>query len=109
MDIPITLAGLQAINIVCTGATWIYLRHEKRHDKTNERLDVLSGAIERLNRDVARVECNADAAPSHADLAKVYDSINGIAQTVNQLVGENRAQSDSLRMILNHITQGRAV
>lgn len=46
-----------------------------------------------------------DAGREAGDLAKVYESINSLAATVHVLVGENRGQSDTLRLILNQITQ----
>lgn len=46
----------------------------------------------------------AATAPSHEDLSKMYQSIHQLGQTVHQLVGENRGQSDSLRLILSRLT-----
>jgi septal ring factor EnvC (AmiA/AmiB activator) len=105
MDIDSVKTLLQAINILGTAGIWVYLRIEKKTDKTNQRLDELNAHIERLNRDVARIESTVTAAPSHGDLSKIYDSLNGLSSTVNQLVGENRGQGDTLRLILNQITQ----
>lgn len=82
---------------------WDYV--EKRNDKTNERIAELSKQVEELEREVAALRTESAASPSHADLAKVYESINTLAATVNQLVGENRGQTDTLRLILNQITQ----
>lgn len=82
---------------------WAYI--ERRNDKTNERIAELSTKFEQLDRDFSALEAAAGAAPNHADLGKVYDSINKLASTVNQLVGENRGQSDTLRLILNQVMQ----
>lgn len=54
---------------------------------------------------LSHLEAAVSAMPSNEDLGKVYESINTLASTVNQLVGENRGQSDTLRLILNQITQ----
>jgi hypothetical protein len=35
----------------------------------------------------------------------MYQSIHQLGQTVHQLVGENRGQSDSLRLILSRLTE----
>lgn len=82
---------------------WDYV--DKRNDKTNERLGELASKFDQLEKEVSALEAAADAAPNHADLGKVYDSINTLAGTVNQLVGENRGQSDTLRLILNQVMQ----
>lgn len=97
--------GLQAINMLGTFALGVWLYLEKRSDKTNERVAELAAKVEKLDKDVTGLEAATGSAPSHADLGKVYDSINDLARTVNQLVGENRGQSDTLRLILNQITQ----
>jgi len=96
---------LQGINMLGTFALGVWLYLEKRSDKTNERVTDLAAKVEKLDKDVSALDATANAAPNHADLAKVYESINSLAATVHQLVGENRGQSDTLRLILNQITQ----
>lgn len=98
-------AWLQLLNMVGTFAigAWMYL--EKRNDKTNERITDLATKMETLDKDVSALKAASEIAPNHADLAKVYESVNQLSATVNQLVGENRGQSDTLRLILNQITQ----
>lgn len=105
MDLETLKTWLQAVNMLGTFALgcWLYL--EKRSDKTNERVTQLANEVDDLGKAVTGLKAGADAAPSHADIAKVYESINELAATVNQLVGENRGQSDTLRLILNQITQ----
>lgn len=82
---------------------WLYL--ERRNDKTNERVTELASKVEQLDKDVSGLTATTAGSPNHADLAKVYESINSLAATVHTLVGENRGQSDTLRLILNQITQ----
>lgn len=82
---------------------WLYL--ERRNDKTNERVTELASKVEQLDKDVSSLNATTAGSPNHADLAKVYESINSLAATVHTLVGENRGQSDTLRLILNQITQ----
>ena len=105
MDIETFKVWLQAINMLGTFGLgcWLYL--EKRSDRTNERVTQLAGEVDELGKAVTSLRAGAEAAPNHADIAKVYESINDLAATVNQLVGENRGQSDTLRLILNQITQ----
>ncbi len=96
---------LQAINMLGTFALGVWLYLEKRSDKTNERVTELAGRVERIDKDVSELKAGAKSAPSHTDLGNVYESISELAATVNQLVGENRGQSDTLRLILSQITQ----
>lgn len=96
---------LQAINMLGTFGLGVWLYLEKRSDKTNERVSELGAKVEQLDKDVSALSATAGGAPNHSDLASVYESINGLSRTVHQLVGENRGQSDTLRLILNHITQ----
>ena len=96
---------LQLINMVGTFALGVWLYLEKRSDKTNDRITDLAGKVDVLDKDVSALKTVARNAPNQIDLAKVYESINSLAATVNQLVGENRGQSDTLRLILNQIAQ----
>ena len=105
MDPEYIRTGLQALNMLATFALGVWLYLEKRNDKTNDRVTELAGKVEEIDKKVTSLEATAEAAPNHADLAKVYDSLNNLAGTVNQLVGENKGQSDTLRLILNRITE----
>lgn len=105
MDIETLKVWLQAVNMIGTFALGVWLYLEKRSDKTNERVEELAARVEKIDKDVTSLEASNATAPNHADLSKVYESVNKLAGTVNQLVGENRGQSDTLRLILNHITQ----
>ena len=131
MDSESIKVWLQAINMLGTFALGVWLYLEKRSDKTNERVTELATSVEDINKDVIKIksvcekcsldeviarvghietdisglQAGAESAPDHSDIARVYESINKLAATVNQLVGENRGQSDTLRMILNKITE----
>jgi ABC-type transporter Mla subunit MlaD len=105
LDIETFKVWLQGINMLGTFALGVWLYLEKRSDKTNERVTLLAKEVDELDKAVTGLQASTEAAPNHADIAKVYESINELAATVNQLVGENRGQSDTLRLILNQITQ----
>lgn len=98
-DVMLTLV------VIGQGASYLWGYMERRGDKTSERIAELNEQIEALERHVAALESAADNAPTHADLAKLYDAINTLAAIVNQMVGENRGQSDMLRLILNQVAQ----
>ena len=101
--------GLSVCNFILTWGVALYMYMANKNKATNERIgkleDDLSDKIDGHADRITHLETVAESAPNHADLAKVYESINGVAATVNQLVGENRGQSDTLRLILNQITQ----
>lgn len=90
--------GLMVLNMVgtLTIGAWMYL--QRRSDRTDEHVTALLSRVD-------KIESAMIAAPTHADLARLYESVNQLAGTVNQLVGENRGQTDTLRLILNRITE----
>lgn len=94
---------LYVINMLSTFGIGVWLYLERRNDKTNERIVELAAKVEKLDKDVSSLGVAAETAPNHADMGEVYKSINELAKTVNQLVGENQGQSDTLRLILGQI------
>lgn len=50
---------------------------------------------------ISRLEAEIEGHPTHQDVSALYESINKLAATVNQLVGETRLQSDLMRMLIN--------
>lgn len=100
--------GFQVLQVILTGAVGIYVYLSNKDKVTNDKIDKLEGDLdEKLNTQgerIAKLEATSEKAPSHNDIAKVYESLNTLAATVNQLVGENRGQSDTLKLILNQIT-----
>lgn len=105
MDIETIKVWLQGINMIGTFALGVWLYLEKRSDKTNERVSELAIKVDKLDKDVGALQASARQAPNHGDLAAVHEKINEVAQVVHQLVGENRGQTDTLRLILKQITQ----
>lgn len=83
---------------------WAYI--ERRSDKTAEQIAEMQSKVDKVERELTGLKSTIEAAPSHADLGKVYESMRELATTVHQLVGENRGQSDTLRLILNRLTGG---
>lgn len=70
-----------------------------------EFLDWRSDLPHRHGERISHLETAIKAVPTTEDLARMYESINKLAGTVNQLVGENRGQTDTLRLILNRIME----
>ena len=103
------IATYAALAVACASLLLnLVIYRENKEKATNARLamlesDVTAQLTAQAQR-IAHLETAAEAAPDHADLGKVYDSINDLAKVVNQLVGENKGQSDTLRLILSCIT-----
>lgn len=84
---------------------WGYI--ERRNDKTGERINVLSARVTELDADVSAMKAAAEAAPTHSDLANVHEKVNKTNEMVNQLVGENRSQTDLLRIIVGKLMDNK--
>ena len=100
--------GFQVLEFLITCGIGIYVYLTNQDKVTNERIGKLEEDFDAkfitYGERIATLEASAGTAPNHADIAKVYESLNALAGTVNQLVGENRGQSDTLKLILNQIT-----
>lgn len=109
MELQHIALAISVANFALTWGVALYMYLANKNKVTNERISKLEedfdGKLDEHADRLARLEQATEAAPTHADLSKVYDAINTLAATVNQLVGENRGQSDTLRLILNRITE----
>lgn len=101
--------GFQVLQFLMTGGVAVYVYLSNRDKVTNDRIGKLEDDIDdkfgTQGERISRIEAISGTAPDHKDIAKVYNSINTLSATVNQLVGENRGQSDTLKLILNQITE----
>ena len=108
MDLELAKFLFQVLTFLMTGGIGIYVYLSNKDKVTNDRIGKLEEDIDTkfdtYSERIAKLEATSETAPDHADISKVYDSINQLAATVNQLVGENRGQSDTLKLILNQIT-----
>ena len=109
MDIEIAklaFAGGQ-FALTCLIGVWLYF--DRRGDKTNERISSLQEAVDdRLDNNSARLahlEARMGGAPTHADLSKVYERINSVAESLGRVEGETKTQSDLLRLILGRVAE----
>ncbi len=85
-------------------------KSENDRSEENEKLHRIELELERIQADmpgnfVTRAEW--EKSPSHADLQKLYQSIGDLSSTVNQLVGESRGQTDTLKLILNKMVNSK--
>lgn len=108
MDLEAIKFGFSVLQFLLTGGVMVYVYLVNKDKVTNDRIekleDDLDSKLDGQGERIAKLEATGNSAPNHGDIAEVYKAINGLAATVNQLVGENRGQSDTLKLILNQIT-----
>jgi len=104
----VTLA-LGVANFILTWGVALYMYLANKNKATNERIgkleDDLSDKIEGHSGRITHLETAAEMAPTHHDLAAVYESQKKSDEKLNKLIGENEGQSAILRTILTQITQ----
>lgn len=77
-----------------------------KHTKGEEKkFDGITGALGEYSQRIQHLETAIELAPTHHDLAQVYESQKKSDEKLNKLIGENEGQSAILRTILTQITQ----
>ena len=114
-------------NFILTWGVALYMYLANKNKATNERINALEADVEaRIERHTVaedrkfdgftaaitessqrlqHLETAIEMAPTHHDLAKVYESQKKSDEKLNKLIGENEGQSAILRTILTQITQ----
>lgn len=109
MDFSHITPYLVAANIVLTWALGFYVHLTSKNKAITDRLDAmdadLKGELSRHAERIARLESHHLNAPTHADLAKVYDKLNRVAESNSRMEGQLGGMSDSLRLILNRVAE----
>lgn len=104
----VTMA-LGVANFILTWGVALYMYLANKNKATNERIGKLEDdLVEKIDGHSGRIthlETLAEVAPSHQDLAKVYEAQRKSDDKLNKLIGENEGQSAILRTILTQITQ----
>lgn len=109
MDMELIKFGFQVLQFLLLGGISIYVYISNRDRVTNSRISQMETGIDnRLDGQgerIAKLESASSHAINHVDLGEVYKRISAVDQRLSHLEGENKAQSDTLRLILNQITQ----
>lgn len=104
----ITMA-LAVGNFILTWGVALYMYLANKNKATNERIgkleDDLSEKIDGHAGRITHLETVTEMAPTHHDLAKVYEGQKVSDEKLNQLIGETRGQSDMLRLMMAQITK----
>lgn len=99
-------------NFVLTWALGFYVYLLNQGKVTNDRVSKLEETLNEKHEEhssrLAVVETLAKGQISRTELAALYESVNALAATVNQLVGETKLQSECLRLMMNAMARRRA-
>lgn len=109
MDMQLIALGLSGANFALTWGLGFYVHIVNKNKATNERISQLERDVSvKLDGHAARIahlEGLTEKAPTHEDLGRLYDKQNETARSVSQMAGELKGMNDTLRLILNRITE----
>lgn len=101
--------ALGVANFILTWGVALYMYLANKNKATNERIGKLEeDIVKKIGGHAGRIthlETVTEMAPSHADLAQVYEGQKRSDEKLNQLIGETRGQSDMLRLMMAQITK----
>lgn len=107
MDIETIKLVVQVGQFVLTSAVGFYVYMVNKDRVTNERIskleDGLDGRLDDHASRIARLEEAAKHAPTHADLAQIYNEMKSVRQSVDLLKGEFVATSKNIDLITQHL------
>lgn len=97
----------QIIHALITCAVGLHIRIMKREQISNEKLDAFEKSIgKRLalhDTRLSKVEAACMYGPTHKDLEKIYDRINGVSEQVNKLVGGVQALDNTVDILHQYL------
>lgn len=103
MDMEIFKLGFQVLQFVLTGCIGVYVYLTNKDKVTNDRItkleDDIDEKIDLHGERLAKLETVAEKAPSHNDLAKMYEKINQVAGGISRLEGEFTGANRTLQLI----------
>lgn len=109
MDFSQITPYLVAANIVLTWALGFYVHLTSKNKAITDRLDDMEkdmkGNISGHSERMARLESHYANAPTHADLGKVHEKLNRVAESNSRMEGQLGGMADSLRLILNRVAE----
>lgn len=98
---------LYFVQVALWVATGIYLFFSRRSAVRSAQFENLKNEMAKKLDDhearIVRVESSCAGAPDHDDLSKVYDSVNALAATVNQMVGGMDALKGSVDLMHQYL------
>ena len=86
MDLEIFKFGFQVLQFLLTGGIGVYVYLTNKDKVTNDRISRLEDDIDTKldvqGERIAKLEANAEKAPTHNDLASIHEKINGVSDDV---------------------------
>jgi len=111
MDVEALKLGFQVLQFLITGGIGFYVYMTNKNKVTNDRIGQLESEIDKKidshSERLARVEALTEKAPTHEDLAKVYDKVNQVSACVNRLEGEFAGVSRVVNLIHETLMEER--
>lgn len=103
--------GFQVLQFLITGALGFYVYMSNKDKVTNDRIGSLETEIDKKidshSERLARVEALTEKAPTHEDLARVYEKVNQVSACVNRLEGEFAGVSRVVNLIHETLMEER--
>lgn len=101
--------ALGFVNILVTVGLWLYVRNSDRHEKIDERFnDIERNFDTRMDKATERLsalEADARRAPTHEDLARIYERINALASGQAETKGAVDSLAATMRQFMNRVIE----
>lgn len=111
MDMEAFKFGFQVLQFLLTGGIGIYVYLSGKDTVTNSRItkleDDIDSKINTQGERIAKIEARAEKAPTHDDLARLYDKINKQSECLKRLEGEFEGVKRTLQLIHETLMERR--
>ncbi len=109
MDMEVAKFLFQILQFVLTGGIGVYVYLTAKNRVTNERIGALEHDLDARLDDhgqrLAGLEKIVEFAPTHADMGRLHEKINGVRGDVSGVAGRLDGIDASLRQLTNIIMQ----
>lgn len=103
------VVGFQIINALASSGLWLYVRYGDRNAEVDRKFDTLrdefDSRMDEQDKTIAHLRGLAERAPTHSDLAQLYEKVNTTAQNVSSIAGQMQGMNDTLKLILHRIAE----
>ncbi len=115
-DLPMIRTVIDFLILIVVGCHAGFTLWDRRNKVTQDVIEGLRSEVDekvsalrsdldlrrrRVDDTIEGLKSRVSDVPTHKDIGALYESINTLASTVNQLGGETKMQSDLLRMLIN--------
>lgn len=111
MDVEALKLGFQVVQFIATGCVGFYVYMSNKDKVTNDRIGKLEAdidlKIDSHSERISKIEARAEQAPTHDDLAKVYNKVNQVSDCVSRLEGEFAGVSRVVNLIHETLMEER--